>query len=157
MFSSQPSAWGTHGGSLDQERWIQLRIPPDGHSHGGGHRIHLEQGKTGFEQQHFGEMSLVWQAETSPGIAGGQLWSSGRWRLSLSAKTSKHQNHQTPSRAAAVPQPGPVHHETVKFGQHFRVLSAHKPCQVLQAVPVLLSKSNPETLKQGFRVFSFSV
>lgn len=115
MFSSQPSAWGTHGGSLDQEGWIQLRIPPDGHSHGGGHRIHLEQGKTGFEQQHFGEMSLVWQAETSPGIAGGQLWSSGRWRLSLSAKTSKHQNHQTPNKAAAVPQPGPVHHEKVKF------------------------------------------
>lgn len=103
MFSSQPSASGTHGGSLDQEGWIQLRIPPDGHSHGGGHRIHLEQGKTEFEQQHFGEMSLAWQAETSPGIAGGQLWSSGRWRLSLSAKNLQTPKPSNPKQSCCCP------------------------------------------------------
>lgn len=59
MFPSQPSVWGTRGGSLGQEGRIQLRIPPDGDSHGGGHRIHLEQGKTGFKEQHFGVVSLV--------------------------------------------------------------------------------------------------
>lgn len=38
--------------------------------------------------------ALVWQGETSSGIAPGQLWSSGRWRLCLSA-TPHHQTLKT--------------------------------------------------------------
>lgn len=90
------------------------------------------------------------QEETSPGVPQGQLWSSGRWRLCLSATP----NHQTPK---------PIKHQTelllslslvlctmrVKFGQYFRVFSAHKTGQVLQAVPVLFSKSDPKTLNEG--------